>query len=214
MNYLLGVNTMLAFLLEAFLISLSGVIIPGPVSTLTISQGAKSPHVGAMVALGHGIVEIPLMILILFGFGEILKITFIRISIGLLGGLFLFKLAYDLLKGIKVSREESTKHFTSPLKAGIILTLANPAFIAWMATIGSILILRSYTFGVSGFFFYIILHWSTDFLWLYFLSTLSFKGGQFFGKKLQQVLFAICGIFLLFFSAKFIYDAVIIIFYL
>jgi len=215
MNYFQGVKkVMLAFLIEAFLISLSGVIIPGPVSTLTISQGAKSPHVGAMVALGHGIVEIPLMILILFGFGEILKITLIKTIIGLLGGLFLLKLAYDLLKGIKESKVQSNKYFTSPLKAGIVLTLANPAFIAWMGTIGSILILRSYTFGISGFFFYIILHWLTDFLWLYFLSILSFKGGQFFGKKLQQVLFTICGVFLLFFGANFIYEAVKIIFFM
>jgi len=60
----------------------------------------------------------------------------------------------------------------------------------------------------SELFFYIILHWLTDFLWLYFLSILSFKGGQFFGKKLQQVLFTICGVFLLFFGANFIYEAV------
>ena len=202
---------MLAFLLEASLLTLSGVIIPGPVSALTISQGAKSPHVGAIIAIGHGIIEIPLMVLILFGFGEILKITLIKTIIGLLGGLFLLKLAYDLLKGIKESKVQSNKYFTSPLKAGIVLTLANPAYLAWLATIGSILILRSYKFGLSGFLLYIALHWSVDIAWLYFLSILSFKGRQFFGKKLQQGLFAICGVFLLFFSAKFIYDAVKII---
>ena len=201
-----------AFLLEAILISLSGVIAPGPVTAVTVSKGTKSPHAGAIVALGHGMVEIPLMILILYGFGDILKITYVKAIIGSLGGLFLLKMGLDLLKGIKQAKIDSANGPNSPLRAGIILTLANPYFLIWMATIGSILIFRSYAFGLLGFTMFMIGHWLCDFLWLYFLSALSFKGGQFFGKKLQQVLFAICGVFLLFFSAKFIYDAAKIIF--
>jgi len=201
-----------AFLLEAVLISLSGVIAPGPVTAVTVSKGTKSPHAGAMIALGHGIVEIPLMILILYGFGDILKITYIKAIIGLLGGLFLLKIGLGLLKGIKQTKIDSANSPSSPLRAGIILTLANPYFLVWMATIGSILIFRSYAFGLLGFTIFVIAHWSCDFLWLYFLSALSFKGGQFFGKRLQQVLFAMCGVFLLFFSAKFVYDAAKIIF--
>lgn len=201
-----------AFLLEAVLISLSGVMAPGPITAVTVSKGTKSPHAGAIIALGHGIVEIPLMILILYGFGEILKILYIKAIIGLLGGLFLLKMGFSLLKGIKQAKIDSSNDPRSPLMAGIILSLTNPYFLIWWATIGSILIFRSYAFGLLGFTIFMIAHWSCDFLWLYFLSTLSFKGGQFFGKRLQQVLFAICGVFLLFFSAKFIYDAAKIIF--
>ena len=200
------------FLLEAVLISLSGVIAPGPVTAVTVGKGTKSPHAGAIIALGHGVVEIPLVILILYGFGDILKITYIKAIIGLLGGLFLLKMGIDLLKGIKQAKIDSSDNLRSPLRAGIILSLANPYFLVWWATVGAILIFRSYAFGLLGFTIFIIAHWSCDFLWLYFLSALSFKGGQFFGKRLQQVLFLICGVFLLFFGAKFIFDAVKIIF--
>ena len=200
------------FLLEAVLISLSGVMAPGPITAVTVSKGTKSPHAGAIIALGHGIVEIPLMILILYGFGEILKILYIKAIIGLLGGLFLLKIGLDLLQGIKQAKIDSSNNPHSPLMAGIILSLANPYFLIWWATIGSILIFRSITFGLLGFVIFMILHWFCDFFWCYFLSALSFKGGQFFGKRLQQVLFLICGIFLLFFSSKFIYDAAKIIF--
>jgi len=201
-----------AFLLEAVLISLSGVMAPGPITAVTVSKGSKSPHAGAIIALGHGVVEIPLMILILYGFGDILKITYIKAVIGLLGGLFLLKIGLDLLQGIKQAKIDSSNDPHSPLMAGIILSLANPYFLIWWATIGSILIFRSITFGLLGFAIFMVLHWSCDFFWCYFLSALSFKGGQFFGKRLQQVLFAICGVFLLFFSSKFIYDAAKIIF--
>ena len=201
-----------AFLIEAVLISLSGVMAPGPITAVTVSKGTKSPHAGAIIALGHGIVEIPLMILILYGFGEILKILYIKAIIGLLGGLFLLKMGLALLKGIKQAKIDSSNDPHSPLMAGIILSLANPYFLIWWATIGSILIFRSITFGLLGFAIFMVLHWSCDFFWCYFLSALSFKGGQFFGKRLQQVLFLICGVFLLFFSSKFIYDAAKIIF--
>lgn len=201
-----------AFLLEAVLISLSGVMAPGPITAVTLSKGTKSPHAGAIIALGHGIVEIPLMILILYGFGEILKILYIKAIIGLLGGLFLLKMGLNLLQGIKQAKINSSNDPHSPLMAGIVLSLANPYFLIWWATIGSILIFRSITFGLLGFVIFMILHWFCDFFWCYFLSALSFKGGQFFGKRLQQVLFAICGVFLLFFSSKFIYDAVKIFF--
>jgi len=200
------------FLLEAVLISLSGVMAPGPITAVTVSKGTKSPHAGAIIALGHGMVEIPLMILILYGFGEILKILYIKAIIGLLGGLFLLKIGLDLLQGIKQAKIDSSNDPHSPLMAGIILSLANPYFLVWWATIGAILIYRSYSFGLLGFVIFMILHWSCDLCWYYFLSTISFKGGQFFGKRLQQVLFLICGIFLLFFSSKFIYDAAKIIF--
>ena len=201
-----------AFLIEAVLISLSGVMAPGPITAVTVSKGTKSPHAGAIIALGHGIVEIPLMILILYGFGEILKILYIKAIIGLLGGLFLLKMGLNLLQGIKQAKINSSNDPHSPLMAGIILSLANPYFLIWWATIGSILIFRSITFGLLGFVIFMILHWFCDFFWCYFLSALSFKGGQFFGKRLQQVLFAICGVFLLFFSAKFIFDAMKIFF--
>jgi len=185
---------------------------PGPITAVTLSKGTKSPHAGAIIALGHGIVEIPLMILILYGFGEILKIPYIKAIIGLLGGLFLLKMGLGLLQGIKQAKINSSNDPHSPLMAGIILSLANPYFLIWWATIGSILIFRSITFGLLGFVIFMILHWFCDFFWCYFLSALSFKGGQFFGKRLQKVLFAICGVFLLFFSAKFIFDAVKIFF--
>ncbi len=200
------------FLLEAVLISLSGVMAPGPITAVTVSKGTKSPHAGAIIALGHGVVEMTLMILILYGFGEILKILYIKAIIGLLGGLFLLKMGLGLLNGIKQAKINSSNDPHSPLMAGIILSLANPYFVIWWATIGSILIFRSITFGLLGFVIFMILHWFCDFFWCYFLSALSFKGGQFFGKRLQQVLFFICGIFLLFFSSKFIYDAAKIIF--
>lgn len=64
-----------AFLLEASLISLSGVMAPGPLTTVTVGKGSRSPHAGGLVAIGHGIVEFPLMIFIFYGLGVLLTRT-------------------------------------------------------------------------------------------------------------------------------------------
>jgi threonine/homoserine/homoserine lactone efflux protein len=92
--------------------------------------------------------------------------------------------------------------------AGILLSLGNPYFLIWWATVGAALILRSVRFGILGFVTFALAHWLCDFLWSYFLSALSFKGGRFFGQKFQKIVFATSGIFLLFFSGKFILGAV------
>ena len=67
-----GVKTM-AFITDPYvffasvaLISMSGVLMPGPLFAVTIEKAAKSKTAGALIAVGHGIVEFPLMFLIFF----------------------------------------------------------------------------------------------------------------------------------------------------
>jgi len=203
---------LVSFLLKAVIISLSGVMAPGPITAVTVSKGTEHPHSGAMIAIGHGIVEFPLMILILVGFGQFLEISWVKVAIGVLGGLFLFKMGIGLLKNIRNTQVGPSHHQYTALQAGIVLSIANPYFLVWWATIGAMLITGAYQFGLWGLVAFIVVHWSCDFIWYSFLSSVTFKGGQFFGQRLQQVLFAVCGVFLLFFSGKFIYDAMLIIF--
>ena len=54
------------FLASVLLISLSGVLMPGPLFAVTIQKAAKSKISGALIAVGHGIVEFPLMFAIFF----------------------------------------------------------------------------------------------------------------------------------------------------
>lgn len=197
----------LRFLLEAVVISLSGVMAPGPLTAITIGKGTESPHAGAMIAMGHGMVEFPLMILIFLGLGSLLNLPYVRIGIGLAGGLFLLLMGIDMLRGLKTVNVGSNRYVRSPLFAGVLLSAGNPFFLLWWATIGAALILRSVNFGILGFAIFALVHWSCDLIWCYTLSTLSFKGGQFFGGRLQQVIFGICGVLLLFFSSKFIINA-------
>ena len=159
------------------------------------------------MALGHGIVEIPLMVCILFGLGYLLNLVYVNVGIALVGGLFLLVMGVSMFRSMKRLDVSSTPYNYSPMTAGILLTIGNPYFLVWWATVGATLISRSVSFGLVAFVVFALLHWACDFLWCYFLSTVSFKGGRFFGKRFQKTVFAICGGMLLFFGGKFILDA-------
>lgn len=198
----------LTFLFEAVFISLSGVMAPGPITTVTVAKGSDSPHAGAMVAIGHGMVEFPLMISIFYGIGYFFNLPQVKAAIAFLGGLFLLSMGLNMIRSIKQTEVTLTNQARSPILAGLLLSLGNPYFLVWWVTVGAALVLRSATFGMWAFVVFAFLHWLCDFFWCYFLSALSFKGGHFFGRGFQKIVFLISGVLLLFFSGKFIVDAV------
>lgn len=195
------------FLFEAVVISLSGVMAPGPITAVTLGTGTRSPHAGALIAIGHGIIEIPLMIAILYGFGAMLNHPSAKAAVGLVGGLFLLFMGIGMLRRFNRTEAKAQASNHSPIVAGIALSAGNPYFLIWWATVGATLIMRSVGFGIIGFTTFAVLHWLCDFVWCYLLSALSFRGGRFFGGVFQRAVFVLCGTLLLFFSGKFIIDA-------
>lgn len=198
---------LLAFLCEAVLISLSGVMAPGPVTAVAIGKGSESPYAGALVSIGHGVVELPLMIALFYGFGYLLVFPYVTAVIGFLGGVVLIIMAVGMLRSINWVVVGPVQVFRSSVMCGVLLTIGNPYFFVWWVTVGASLILRSAGFGVSAFFVFAVCHWLCDFAWCYFLSALSFRGGRFFGQSFQKIVFAVCGAFLLFVGCKFVADA-------
>ena len=86
------------FLFSVVIISLSGVMMPGPVMAVTIAKGRKSGNAGALIALGHGIIEIPLMVIIYLGFAQFFTDDAVRRLIGLIGGLMLGYMGIQMFK--------------------------------------------------------------------------------------------------------------------
>lgn len=199
---------MLAFLLSTVAISLSGVMAPGPITAATLAAGARSRHAGAMIAFGHAVVEMPLIVLLTVGIGSFLTSTSARVGIGLAGGLVLIFMAVQLFLGLK--REQAgaaapgQRH---PFVTGILLTGANPYFLVWWATVGLALATQAMEWGILALLVFGLVHWLCDLGWLEALSALGFKGSQVFGQRAQRAISAVCAVVLLFFGAKFLYDA-------
>jgi threonine/homoserine/homoserine lactone efflux protein len=102
-----------------------------------IAMGARNRFAGALMAVGHGIIEFPLMILITLGIDKILKSATTKIVIGFAGGVFLVIMAIRMLRSLRSAEQQEVKVTKSgPVVAGIVLSGGNPLFLVWWATVG------------------------------------------------------------------------------
>ena len=199
---------LLFFLFQVVAISLSGVMAPGPVTAAAIAMGARSRYAGAFIAIGHGIIEFPLMILIVLGMGRILKLPTAQILIGLAGGVFLLILAVGMLKSLRSAEiQETNVAKGAPMLAGIVLSAGNPYFLFWWATVGLALATTATGMGIWVFALFAVVHWLCDLIWLSALSWASFKGSVLLGPRGMRIVLMICSAALLVFGLFFIYNA-------
>jgi len=201
--------TLLLFLIEVFVISFSGAAQPGPVTATAIATGSRNRYAGLELAIGHGIIEFPLMVLIMLGLDVILQSTITQIIIGTAGGIILLLMAVQMLHSLRSTDTQQQKALNkNPIWAGIVLSVGNPYFLLWWATIGLALATTARSFGIWAFGLFAMVHWLVDCVWLHALAWASFKGSRFLGPRLQNTLLTICAVALIFFGLFFIYSAV------
>jgi threonine/homoserine/homoserine lactone efflux protein len=196
-----------AFLVQAILISLSGVMAPGPLTVVVVGKGARSARAGALIALGHGVVEFPLMALIVIGLAPILRRPTISSVVGLAGGIVLLWMGIGLLRPRRMAPAASDERQASPLAAGILMTAGNPYFLVWWATVGATLVFRAWEFGLWQLILLAVIHWSLDLAWYFFLSSASFYGVRLLGARFMRGVSLVSGLLLLFFGVRFVLDA-------
>lgn len=200
---------LLFFLARVLGISCSGAMQPGPVTATAIKMGAHNRWAGTLLAIGHGIIEIPLMVVIILGVGPFFEQSKVQIAISFAGGVFLLLMAIQGLLSLKSNIETKPKALTgSPVLAGIILSSGNPYFLFWWATVGLALATKATKWGIWAFALFAITHWSVDLIWLQILSWASFKGSALFGEWGQRIVLMICSVALFCFGVFFINNAV------
>lgn len=193
----------LYYLLTVGIISLSGVLMPGPVFAAAVAKGTEHRHAGAWIALGHLIVEVPLIILLAAGFSFVFTNIWVRIVIGLLGGGLLLIMGVQMFR-MRLDREVASRAFPMhPIIAGIITTVSNPYFILWWATVGLLLIVTALTFGWMGILAFIIVHESCDLGWDWSVSYWVNRSKKFWTDRVHGIVFGFCGIILIIFGIYF-----------
>ena len=195
-----------AFLLQAILISLSGVMGPGPLTAVVVEKGARSPWAGVLIALGHGIVEFPLMAAIVIGLAPVLSRPAFSAAIGLAGGVVLLWMGVGLLRSLRRKAGTTGEREASPLMAGVLMSAGNPYFLVWWATVGATLVFRAREFGFWPFVLFAVIHWSLDLIWYFLLSSASFRGVRLLGPHFLKGISLAAGVLLLFFGVRFVAD--------
>jgi threonine/homoserine/homoserine lactone efflux protein len=201
--------TLLAFLFKVILISISGVVSPGPVTTVTITMGARNKHAGSLIGIGHGLLEIPLMVLIVLGADKLLAASSFQIVVGLAGGVVLIWMAIQMFKDScrPVQQIAVASTGRGPVATGFMLSAGNPFFLIWWGTIGLGLAIQAKTLGVLAFVLFTITHIMCDIVWLEMLSQTSFRGAKLLGERSFAMVLRFCAAALLYFAATFIWTA-------
>jgi threonine/homoserine/homoserine lactone efflux protein len=200
----------LLFLIQAVAISLSGVMMPGVVTAATLAAGMRSKHAGALVAVGHGIVELPLIVVIVAGVGAVFEMPGVQIGIGLAGGAFMILIGGMMAMGARrpTQVEAAAKAVRGPILTGVILSAGNPMFLLWWATVGLALATQAYGLGILAFVLFAAVHWLCDLIWLEALSQASFRGTRLLKGRAQQIVLAVCAAAMILLGGRFLYLAV------
>ncbi len=180
------------FLASVAFISLSGVLMPGPLFAVTLEKASRRQTAGALIALGHGVVEFPLMFLIFFLILEFEIPWYVQSAVGLVGGFLLIIMGVQAFRNRNKNEAAHVSTKQESLLAGIRTTAANPGFILWWLTVGTALIINAKNFGLLGFSVFAGLHWFCDFAWYTVVAVLIFKSHKFWTLRVHQGITFFC----------------------
>jgi len=196
----------------AFLIGFSGAMMPGPMLGVTINGSLKKGWIaGPLIVLGHGILELLLIIIMTLGLKDFFSNPTVAGFIGLFGGAFLAWMGYGMIKsGINKSvslenqKADSDARMDNLVLTGILVSASNPYFILWWASTGVESIRQSYAFGLVGVLFFFIGHILSDFTWYSAISIAFSKGKKLISDSIYRWIILLLGIFIIAFSIYFI----------
>ena len=189
------------------IISLSGVMTPGPVFAAAVAKGYKDKMAGIKIAVGHGMVEFPLMVLIAaigLGAEELFEEPGVKMGIGLVGGILLIFLGVTMIRSRReIAEGDGGQIPWNATTAGILTTSANPYFFIWWATVGVALILNAQWFGPIVVVIFAVVHWSCDLAWYSFTSFAVYRTKHLWTPFVHEVVFGTCGAIMVIFGLYF-----------
>lgn len=203
------VITLFAIFGSSFVIALSGALMPGPLMAAAISESSQRGFIaGPLLIAGHAILELGLVIALLLGLAPLLQLPSVFAAIALIGSAILFWMAFGMfrsLPSLRLSWEGTRKGGHHPAVTGIVMSIANPYWSIWWATIGLGYILYSWQFGLWGVAFFFAGHILADLAWYSMISAAVAGGRRFLTDRLYRVLIGLCATFLVVFSLYFFY---------
>ncbi len=204
----------------SLLVSLTGALSPGPLTTLAVREGVQRGFwAGPALALGHGAIELALVVGLALGLNQLLDHDAVAAAIALVGGAFLLWLGVNVIRlapGQELHIERSAPAPASPagprsrgdgspwrgtapglVAAGVVVSVANPFWVTWWATIGAAYIAKALDQGAAGVASFYGAHFITDLAWLSLIAFALASGRRIMSRTAYRLTLTACGVFLL-----------------
>jgi threonine/homoserine/homoserine lactone efflux protein len=205
-----------AIFTTSLMVGFSGTLMPGPLLTVTISQSAQRGFwQGPLLILGHAIAELALVLALTAGLSRLLKRKAVAGLIGLLGGAFLLWMGLDIARSawwgtvsLSLASAEKSGAQVGPVVAGALVSVSNPYWVLWWATVGAsyvALALRQGPLGLGSFY---VGHILSDLSWYSLVAFVITAGRSLMSQPVYQGILLICSFFLIALSIYFIYSGI------
>jgi len=173
---------------------------PGPMLSATISESVRrGARTGPLFILGHGILEMILIAALFLGLAPFLQHPLVFRVVALAGGSFIIFMAAGMfrdLKHLSLAAAGTREVKGNLVLLGVGLSLANPYWIIWWATIGMGYILSAGKSGFSGVIVFFAGHILADLVWYSFVSCGMAKSRSFMSDRVYRGLIGFCALFL------------------
>lgn len=189
--------TYLALASSAFVVALSGALMPGPLLAVTIGHSPRHGWTfGPLAIVGHGLLELGLVSLVFFGAGPILQTGWVQASVGLAGGGILVWMGRGMFavarKGAAASSPDVRPGAKRAVALGLVTSLSNPYWTLWWATVGLAYLTVAAQKGVPGIAAFFAGHISGDMAWYTLVSVTASRGADLTETTFYRVLMRAC----------------------
>jgi len=185
----------------SFVVGLSGSLMPGPLLALNISEAARRGFwAGPILVLGHAIIELATVVALAWGLGRLLGNGLVAGIIGLLGGMFLIWMGVGLVRGARhkavlaANNPGTTGSMSRLVLSGILVSISNPFWVLWWATVGTTYVIWSLQQGMAGISSFYLGHILSDLGWYSLVSIVIATGRKMVGDVWYRGALVICGL--------------------
>jgi len=205
------VEEILLFGAGVILISMSGVLSPGPLFATNVMHGIKGgARAGVKMAHGHAIVELPWIILLGAGTITLEALPQFHATIATLGAVGLFGFAVLQIREAYRRKDSKVAYFShGPFVSGAMLTALNPFFILWWMTIGLKMITDATTmWHIAGIVILFGFHIWMDYVWMGAVGYASKRGSRLMSDAIYKIVMFALSAVLIFFGVNFLIEGI------
>lgn len=201
---------------SAFVVALSGALMPGPVLTATISEVMKRGFkAGPLIVAGHAILEIALLAAVVAGLGPWITRNTTMGVVGIGGGALLVLMGIQMAvtagkaaDSAMSSRADPASAIRGPVLTGILTSLSNPYWALWWATIGLNFAAIALKNGLAGLASFYTGHILADLAWYSLIAAAVASGRKICPRGVYIALITVCGIVLVALGVYFVVGGV------
>ena len=197
--------------LSSFWIGLSGALMPGPLLTAVVGESSRrGAKAGPLMVAGHGLLELALVMALLLGLAPFFGMPSVRGLIAAAGAAILAWMSFSMFRSLpSLSLERELRAGASPggrgglVLRGALLSVANPYWSVWWATVGIGLMLRCRAEGWLGIAAFYAGHVLSDLVWYSAVSLAIGRGRKLLNDTAYRWLIGVCAAVLALFCVLF-----------